>query len=184
VTLPLVVILALIIGNITGDAGSSSGTKSPSALPALTVAAPPLADAHAAQCTKVIEKLPVTLDGLEPRVVHPHPDSPYVLAWGDPAVVFECGVARPASLHAGSSAQYFLGGVTSGPWYDVTSKGGANVWTTVDRAVYIALTVPAKYHAGPVPPVSRAIASVLPPVCSTDATKYALHPDKLCTRRR
>jgi hypothetical protein len=132
----------------------------------------------------VIEQLPVVLGRLAPRVVHPHPDSPYVIAWGDPAVILRCGVDRPKDLKAGSSAQFFPGGNPStGPWYDITRSGQANVWTTVDRSVYLSIEVPAKYASGPVVLLSRVIAKALPAVCSTDSTKYALHPEKLCTRR-
>jgi hypothetical protein len=180
VTLPLIVLFVLLFANLTATDKPAPQSNTASALPALTVPAPPQAARHAAQCTKVLAQLPVALAGLQPRVVHPHPDSPYVVAWGDPPVVLSCGVARPADLHPGSSAQFFLGGNTSGPWYDVTSSGGANIWTTVDRAVYIAISVPAKYHATPLPALSNAIATALPPVCAVDPKA---DPDRLCTRR-
>jgi hypothetical protein len=180
VTLPLVVLFVLLFANLTATEKHGTPSASGSALPAITVAAPPLAASHAAACTKVLAALPVSVANLQPRVVHPHPDSPYVVAWGDPPVVLSCGVDRPKDLHAGSSAQFFLGGNTSGPWYDVTSSGGANVWTTVDRAVYIAVSVPPTYHAAPLPVISRAIASALPPVCAVDPKA---NPDTLCTRR-
>jgi hypothetical protein len=108
------------------------------------------------------------------------PDTPFVLAWGDPAVVLRCGVARPAALTPGSGAEFILGGNRSGPFYDVQRSGDANVWTTVDRAAYISITVPAKYAADPLPTLSRAIAKALPAVCAVDATA----PTKdLCTHR-
>jgi hypothetical protein len=180
VTLPLVVLLLLLFANLTTSDKPSSTPSSSSALPAIVVPAPPLAAAHAAECTMVLAQLPVGLAGLPPRVVHPRPDSPYVVAWGDPPVILRCGVARPADLHPGSSAQFFLGGNEAGPWYDVTVSGHSNVWTTVDRAVYVQISVPASYHATPLPALSRAIAAALPAVCSVSATA----PTKqLCTRR-
>ena len=184
VTLPLVLVFALVIAHITGETGGApkSSSSSPSVLPAVTLAAPPLAAANATPCAKVLEQLPVSVDGLVPRVVHPHPDTPFVVAWGNPAVILRCGVERPSSLHAGSAAQFFPGGnPKAGPWYDITRSGDANVWTTVDRAVYISIEVPAKYAVAPVVALSTAIAAALPAVCSTDPTT----PDvaKLCTRR-
>ena len=146
------------------------------------MAAPPHATAEQVPCTKLLSQLPVQLAKLAPRVVHAHPDTPFVVAWGDPAVVLSCGADRPKSLHAGSSAQYFTNGPGTGPYYDVVSSGGANVWTTVDRAPYISITVPSKYQGGTVlPPLSRAIAAALPSVCSTADTAPL---QKRCTRRR
>jgi hypothetical protein len=176
------VIIALAIGAFTGAGDSGSPNPTASALPALSPSAPPHADAQAGACAKVLEQLPVQLGKLRPRVVHTRPDSPFVVAWGDPAVVLACGVDRPASLRPASTAQYFTNGPATGPYYDVTSSDTGNVWTTVDREPYISITVPSEYQgADVVPPLSRAIADALPPVCTTDVAT----PDvtKLCTRR-
>jgi hypothetical protein len=184
VTVPLVIIVALAIGALSGarDTGSSNSTTNPTAgaLPPVSPSAPPHGTAQAAACNKVIELLPVQLGKLLPRVVHT--DSPYVYAWGDPAVVLRCGVDRPKDLRPGSSAQYFANGPASGPFYDVALVHGANVWTTVDRQPYISIEVPSKYQGADIlPPLSDVIAKALPAVCSTDANTP--DPDKLCTRR-
>jgi hypothetical protein len=114
--------------------------------------------------------------------VHTDPPTPYVEAWGDPAVVLSCGVDRPKSLNRTSGAQYIVAGPMRGPYYDVTSTGDANVWTTVDRGPYISVIVPEKYQGSDVmPPLSRAIARALPAVCSTDP---AAPEAQRCTRRR
>jgi hypothetical protein len=182
VAVPLVVLMAFAIGAITGGGDSGSANPTASALPALTPSAPPNASAQAAPCARLLAKLPVQLGTLPPRVVHTHPDSPYVVAWGDPAVVLACGVDRPKDLKPGSSAQFITAGPDSGPFYDVTTVGSSNVFTSVDRRPYISVTVPAKYQgADVVPPLSRAIAAALPPVCSTDPNEP--NPDDLCTRR-
>jgi hypothetical protein len=131
----------------------------------------------------VLAQLPVTLTGLDPRVVHTKPETPYVVAWGDPAIVLQCGVARPKDLKAGSGAQFILGGAGTGPYYDVQRDGDANVYTTVDRAAYVSITIPANYQgADKLPPLSTAIAKALPAVCSTDA--LTPNVNDLCTRRR
>jgi hypothetical protein len=181
VTVPLVVIIALAIGAVTGGGGESA-SSTPGVLPALTPSAPPHAAAEAAPCTKVLTRLPVQLGALAQRVVHPHPDTPFVVAWGDPPVVLACGVDRPKDLHPGSSAEFQSGGIDTGPYYDVTSSAEANVWTTVDRGPYIAITVPATYQGADVlPPLSRAIADALPAVCTTNPNTRDL--SRLCTRR-
>ena len=126
-------------------------------LPPVTASAPPQAAKFTAQCTKVLQKLPVQLHGLKPRIVHTTPDTPFVVAWGDPPVILRCGVDRPASLHPGSSTLYLSATGHGGPFFDVRHEGGAEVWTTVDRAVYIAIAVPVQYASGPVPALARAI---------------------------
>jgi hypothetical protein len=181
-----VVVIALVIGAISGTGGKGAdSTRNPTAaaLPALTPSAPPQAAAQATSCNKVLEQLPVRLGRLEPRVVHSHPDSPYIVAWGDPAVVLSCGVERPKDLVPGSATEFLAGGTTSGPFYDVTRQGAANLWTTVDRGPYISIRVPAQYQGADVlPPLSTAIATALPAVCTTNSSE----PDvtKLCTRRK
>jgi hypothetical protein len=179
------VIIALAIGAATnsGDSGSGATTGAPGGpLPPLRASAPPNAARQTAACAKVLAELPVQLGRLPGRIVHTSPDTPFVVAWGDPAVVLACGAARPKSLHPGSTAQDFTNGPAGGPFYDVTSAGGANVWTTVDRGPYISITVPDAYQGGDVvPPLSLAIAKALPAVCSTDPATPDL--GRLCTRR-
>jgi hypothetical protein len=173
--------MALAIGAIT-DNGDSSANPSAGPLPVLSPPAPANAAAQAAPCALVLAQLPVQLGTLQGRVVHPHPESPYVAAWGDPAVVLSCGVERPKDLVPGSDAVFQSGGVDTGPFYDVTSDGDANIWTTVDRGPYISITVPAKYQGADVlTPLSTAIATALPAVCSTDPNETDV--TKLCTRR-
>jgi hypothetical protein len=178
------VLLALGLGALSGGGGPDS-TEDPTkgALAPVTVAAPSPAPAPAlaAECTKVLEALPVQLGRLPARVVHS--SSPNVVAWGNPAVVLTCGSAKPKDVFPGSAYDFINGGVETGPFYDVTTEHGANVWTTVDRGPYISVAVPAKYQGADVlPPISRAIATSLPAVCSTDSNEP--DPDKLCTRRK
>jgi hypothetical protein len=178
----------LIVGLVLGGAGSSDSPSShPTAgavLPAVSVAAPPTPNsATVSTCAQVISALPLVLDGQNLRRTVSNPATGLIQAWGDPAIVLRCGVARPKSLVPGSSAEFQSGGVASGPFYDVTPGNGADVWTTVDRSVYIEVVVPQHYQGSDVmPAVSKAIAKVLPPVCSTDPNEP--DPDKLCTRRK
>ena len=178
-TVPFVVLVAFAIAALTGLGGGSSpeGTNGP--LPAITAADPPHAAAEAGPCTKVLDQLPLQLGTLQSRVVHS--ETPFVVAWGDPAVVWSCGVDRPKDLRRTSTAEYITAGPQNGPFYDVTATGDANIWTTVDRGPYISITVPKQYQGSDVvPPISRAIAKVLPAVCSTDP---AAPENKRCTRR-
>lgn len=176
------IIVALVIVAV-GGGGGGSPTPGPARPSPLDLAAPPHVGTQAANCAKVLERLPVTLRGLDPRVVHTTPDTPYVVAWGDPAIVLRCGVDRPADLGPGSSAVYVNAGSLAGPYFDVTRRSGANVYTTVDRAAYVSVTVPAKYPAdSSLGPLAEDIAAALPAVCSTSPNEP--DPAKLCTRRK
>jgi hypothetical protein len=138
-------------------------------------------------CAQVISAMPLRLDGQDLRRTVSNPPSSSIVAWGDPAIVLRCGVARPADLVPGSSAQFISVTGQRGPYYDVKSNGDANVYTTVDRAVYIDLTIPSKYlSAPPLPTVSDAIARVLRPVCVAGQPWAGPLPprDTLCDRRR
>ena len=182
VTLPLVVLVLLGVAAVTGSSDGAGGGASKVPAP-LTLSAPPQAAAHAAACAQVLAALPVQLGKLDPRVVHTTPDSPYVVAWGDPAVVLACGVDKPKALFPGSSEKVFNAGSLSGPYYLVSGAKNANVYTIIDRAPYVAITVPGKYAAGDIlPTLVGAVGKALPKaVCSTDP---AADPDTLCTRRK
>jgi hypothetical protein len=175
------VILGLLgVAALTGtgnDDSPSAGVPSP-----VHASAPPHAAAQAAPCAKVLARLPVQLGRLDPRVVHTTPDSPYVVAWGDPPVILACGSARPKALHPGSAEEVFNAGDLAGPYYLVARSGDANVYTIIDRAPYISITVPAKYQAADIlPTLVGAVGQALPAVCSTDPNTP--DPAKLCTRR-
>ncbi|WP_375489792.1 DUF3515 family protein [uncultured Jatrophihabitans sp.] len=177
VTIPFIVIAAFVINGITGGTPT---TPSPSATAGpVTAAAPPLAQQQTANCAKVLAKLPVSLDGLPPRVVHTTPDTPFVVAWGNPAVVLRCGVAKPAQLHPGSAVQYR---VINDLAFVLGLGKKAAIYTSVDRAPCVSVDFPAGVQpATYLPTVAAAIKAALPAVCSTDST--IADPDKLCTRR-
>lgn len=181
--MPLVIIVALTLGSLSGGGPDSHQNPTSGVLPPVVVSAPPHAEAEAAPCAKVLAQLPVQLGNLDPRVVHTTPPTPNVVAWGDPAIVLACGVDRPKDLHPGSSAQYFSNRGGAGPFYDVTRSGNANVYTTVDRAAYVSITIPAAYQAArPLSTLLAAIGKALPAVCVVNANEP--NPDKLCTRRK
>jgi hypothetical protein len=186
VTVPIVVILALALG-LANDDSAGPGARSTAPPAPLSVAAPPANPAAVAPCAKVLAELPIQVGTLAPRVVHPQPDSPFVVAWGDPAVILRCGVARPQQLRPGSSLQLFSvsRSATAGPFYDVTTAGNANVYTTVDRAVYIEVSIPVTYAVGPLPQLSDAIAKALPAVCVPQPSQGQPLPaaNTLCTHR-
>jgi hypothetical protein len=183
VTVPVVIVIALLLGGTHDSGAPTSATPSGSARPLapVTVAAPPANPAAIGPCTKLLAVLPIALDGLPSRPALS--SSTFAVAWGDPAIVLRCGVPRPSGLVPGSSA--FTTGVNGVfYWVDRDSVKGATVFTVIDRAVYIEVTVPSTYGGGPLAPISTAVSKALPAVCivpGTDATQPAA--GILCTDR-
>jgi len=175
VALPVTVVLAFLLTAHQSGSGHRSGSSaSPSSsgpLPAVTVAAPPSPDATAQRaCIAVFAKLPVQLGTLAPRKTDT--DSSFVVAWGDPAIVLRCGVAKPALLGNPQAAQ--LLDVNSVIWQPDPQKS-QTVYTTVDRSVYIEVTVPAGADQ-PLPLLAPAI-QALPQLCTAaDAAGNTTNP--------
>jgi hypothetical protein len=138
----------------------------------VSVSAPTPSPAAIEPCAQVLSQLPVQLDGSDPRRVQPAPDSGApVVAWGNPAVILQCGVGRPKALTEGSAA-FLVNVPNSGGdavnWLPVTGSN-ATVFTVVDRSVYIQLTVPKSYTQPPLATLSTAIATALPAICHVAA---------------
>jgi hypothetical protein len=161
---PVVVVLAVLI-NVVGR--SNDGQNAPAQvsggpstsredLPVLPVEVPPVTPEADASCPALMGALPVDLDGKPSRRVQA--DSPYAHAWGDPAIVLVCGVDRPAGYVVGAAAIQ-INGVQ---WYVDTSNPDTTVWTTVDRPVYVQVSLPSSVDSAPVTALTPQIAQSLP----------------------
>jgi hypothetical protein len=178
VTVPLVLIVALLLGRAQQhNKSGATSSASPPTLGPVSVAAPPANPAADAPCTKLLGALPLTLNGLAVRPARS--TWTYVVAWGDPAIVLRCGVPRPAELTPGSSAQTI--GVDGVFWLPVVQKK-QTVWTAIDRAAYVEVSVPKSYAQPPLAPIADAIAAQLPAVCVVDPA--VTYPNRLCTHRK
>jgi len=171
VALPVTVVLAFLLTAHQSGQGSGASPSSSGPLPAVTVAAPPSPTAATERaCIAVFAKLPVQLGTLAPRKTDTN--SSFVVAWGDPAIVLRCGVAKPSLLGNPQAAQ--LLDVNSVIWQPDPQKT-ETVYTTVDRPVYIEVTVPAGADQ-PLPLLAPAI-QVLPQLCTaTDAAGNTTNP--------
>lgn len=115
-------------------------------------------DAVDAVCADLLGALPDEVDpGVERRPVQP--DSGRTAAWGDPAVVLECGVPPPERLEPPQLVNDVL--------WTVRDVGAGFRWTTSGRTVNVALTIPDAYNNGveivlPVVPVVSATVPVDP----------------------
>ena len=167
VLVPLVVALVVLVNVVGGDTDDRTAGEGPAAidgstpqqredLPVLPVEVPPATPEADAACPALMGTLPLELAGEPSRRVDSA--TPYAYAWGDPAIVLICGVDRPAGFVAGVSAIQ-INGVQ---WYVDTSDPDATVWTTVDRPVYVEITLPAEVDSAPVTALTPEIAAALP----------------------
>jgi hypothetical protein len=160
------VILALVVlvnvrgepsGAENGAAAIESTPLSPRGdLPVLPVPVPPVTPEAQASCPAVMAALPLELTGETSRRVQS--ESLFAYAWGEPPVVLVCGVDRPAGFVVGVSAIQ-INGVQ---WYVDTDDPDTTVWTTVDRPVYVQVSLPAAVDSGPVTALSTTLAAELP----------------------
>ena len=108
-------------------------------------------------CDRVEQALPEKVDDSDRRDTTPR--TARTAAWGDPAVILRCGVERPKGLT--STAQ--LNTVNGIDWL-VETRAGGHVFTTVGRAAYIEVVVPAEHdpQVGPLVDLAPAMQLVPP----------------------
>jgi hypothetical protein len=130
----------------------------PLALPA--VEAP---DAGTPACANLVDALPATLTSNGKKLTRlpladPAPQA--AAAWagdrGEP-VVLRCGLGKPAEMRPTASLR-LVDGVN---WLPVEGAG-AITWYTVDRPVYVAVTIPDDAGTGVVQEMSETIAKAVP----------------------
>lgn len=164
VALPVVIVLIILVQVIGGRDGGGDSPADVSAgappqradLPVLPVDAPPVTAEAEAACTPLLAALPLDLLGNPSRRVDS--DSPFVYAWGEPPTVLVCGVERPAGWTVGEAALQ----IDQVQWFVDTSDPATNVWTAVDREVYVEVRVPASVDSAPVTALTEHIAEILP----------------------
>ncbi len=144
-----VVLAVVAIGVILAIAATRHAPPQPVVLPAV-----PAPQANNAACRALADALPQRLGDYQ-RASLAQPAPPGAAAWragpdGEP-VVLRCGLDRPADFVVGSPIQV----VDRVQWFEVTAgqqsagEAGRSTWYTVDRPVYVALTLPP--GSGPTP---------------------------------
>jgi len=128
----------------------------------VAVAAVPAPQAANAACRTLLDALPQRLgDYQREPIAQPAPEG--VAAWrakpdSDP-VVMRCGLDRPADFVVGSPIQV----VDRVQWFEVAAQqqsagdAGRSTWYTVDRPVYVALTLPSGSGPTPIQQLSEVI---------------------------
>lgn len=128
--------------------------------PPVAIAAVPAPQANSPECRALVATLPDRLGDFE-RAVEADPVPAGTAAWrgtGDP-VILRCGLDRPAEFVVGSPIQM----VDDVQWFRLDDADLArSTWISVDRPVYVALTLPAGSGAGPIQDLSEVIGRTMP----------------------
>jgi Protein of unknown function (DUF3515) len=145
------------IGVILAIAATRQGKPQPVVLPAA-----PAPQATNAACRALTDALPQRLGDYQ-RAQLAQPAPPGAAAWrsgsGGEPLVLRCGLDRPADFVVGSPIQV----VDRVQWFEVAagqqSAGdpGRSTWYTVDRPVYVALTLPTGSGPTPIQQLSEVI---------------------------
>jgi hypothetical protein len=139
--------------------------QSPPQQQPVAIAALPAPRAESPPCRALLAALPDQLGDYR-RVPTAAPTPPGARAWqarpGDESVILRCGLDRPAEFVVGAPIQ-LVDGVQ---WFTISDPGiqsaGNTTWFTVDRPVYIALTLPPGSGPTPIQVVSDVVAATLP----------------------
>lgn len=151
------VLAVAALGTVLGIAA----TRRPPVTP-VAIAAVPAPGAASAECTALLATLPGSLGDL-PRAETAQPTPAGTAAWRGDAepVILRCGLGRPAEFVLGAPIQM----VDDVGWFRLDDTDTQrSTWVTVDRPVYIALTLPADSGPTPIQTLSGVIARTMPAV--------------------
>jgi hypothetical protein len=161
-----VIIASQVLGGSESDEAAPTTTSQAPRTGPLALAGVDAPDANAPECAKLVGALPAKLpskgDELA-RLPLADPAPPAAAAWagdrGEP-VVLRCGLPKPE--HAPTESLREISSAISKVKWLLVEGEGASTWYTVDRPVYVALTIPDDAGTGVVQEMSETIARVLP----------------------
>jgi len=159
---------ALLIGALSiavvavGTVLAIAATRHPPTAP-VAIAAVPAPGATTPECQALLASLPGSLGNNLPRADTAEPTPAGSAAWrgdGEP-VILRCGLDRPAEFVVGAPIQM----VDDVGWFRIDdSDTRRSTWVSVDRPVYIALTLPADSGPTPIQTMSEVIARTMPAI--------------------
>jgi hypothetical protein len=132
--------------------------QSPPGQQPVAIASVPAPKGDSAECRAVLGALPDQL-GEYRRAPAAQPAPQGAAAWtaGGEPIILRCGLDRPAEFVVGSPLQV----VNEVQWFELTDQG-RSTWFAVDRAVYVALTLPQGSGPTPIQEISDVITKSLP----------------------
>lgn len=140
---------------------SATAPQKPDHSPVAIPSAPaPYADSP--PCQALVAALPDALGTFErAEVIQPAPTG--TAAWRGPdtadPVIMRCGMDRPAEFVVGSPIQI----VNDVQWFQLVDEhSDSSTWVSVDRPVYVVLTLPQRSGPSPIQSLSDVIAKVIP----------------------
>lgn len=145
------------VGVVLGIAATRQTPETP-----VAIAAVPAPQADSANCRAVVAALPDRLGDFR-RAPTAEPTPAGTAAWragpGGEPVILRCGLDRPGEFVVGSPIQV----VNAVQWFQITDPDThRSTWVSVDRPVYVALTLPGDAGPSPIQTVSDLIARTLP----------------------
>ncbi|MBS4726936.1 DUF3515 domain-containing protein [Mycobacterium sp. SM1] len=147
------------VGVVLAIAATRQPSRQPVALPAV-----PAPQADDPSCRALLAALPRRLGDYQ-RAPAAQPVPPGTAAWrrDGELVVLRCGLEPPADFVVGSPIQV----VDRVQWFRVTDSrsghdAGRSTWYTVDRRVYVALTLPPGSGPTPIQQLSDLIDGTIP----------------------
>ncbi|MGN6129528.1 MAG: DUF3515 domain-containing protein [Nocardioidaceae bacterium] len=126
----------------------------------VSVDAPTLHGADAAACRALVAHLPAHVDDQARRTLEP--EGAPAAAWGDPPIVLTCGVARPPGLDRFATCQETNGVGWWIPEDQITGRATDVTMTTVGRAQFVQVHLPADYF-----PPAAAMVDLAPAIKAT-----------------
>ena len=165
--IPLLVLVGVLVmaRGIGADDAGGSDPDAPAAV--VSVDAP---EAESVECARLVDELPDTLgEARAVEMVAPAPAGAraYRMPDGEPVVV-RCGLPAPPGFRVGAALQQ----VDDVQWFNESDPDPsitATTWVTVDRARYVAVTLPDGSGTGPIQQLSAAVTAVMDPVAPRPA---------------
>lgn len=158
----LIAAVVVAVGAIAAVLGIAATRQAP--VQPVVIASVPAPKADFSTCRSLLDALPANLGEFK-RVAAADPVPPGAAAWRGSAdnfpVIMRCGIDRPAEFVVGSPIQM----VNAVQWFRIDDPDiDRSTWVTVDRPVYVALTLPKESGPTPIQTLSDLIARTMPAV--------------------
>ena len=154
----LIAAVVVAAGAIVGILVLAALRQSPPGQQTVAIASVPAPKADSAECGALLDAVPDRLgDYGRAPAAEPAPQAAAAWTAGGEPLILRCGLERPAEFVVGSPLQV----VNAVQWFELRDEG-RSTWFAVDRAVYVALTLPQGSGPTPIQEISDVIAKSLP----------------------